>query len=295
MEEPTWQRPLLVRYPSSHMGLVDSKVSCSKREMRERRFEPTAAFKREIHVRIVSLSGRTILVKVRHDCLVRDLKILIASSTEDMPVRRQRLYFRGEPLRKPNGSLRSNGIVGERATLYLVKRILTDRAEILELPKSMQVNREVDESSESFRCGVCGSRLREMVLHDHLCNDCGMRGTRFRCQNSACDYDICNECWIWAASIFSRQRSNILAIWGFEIGRGSSASFQPFFAEDSRYLEFAYYRHTYSRGRVEMLRTVAPPHSFKLRVGTTQVYQIDIRNDRVQGRLFELLCGRPFY
>lgn len=77
------------------------------------------------------------------------------------------------------------------------------------------------------------------------------------------------ECWCWAASIFARQRSNIRAIWVFN-DNGTS---RPFYAEDSRYIEFCFFRHTYGRGR---LQTIHPPSSVKIRVGAlNQTYQID--------------------
>lgn len=163
----------------------------TKTKRRETRLKPSKTFRRFIDITVHSMGGQQMTSKFRYDCTVRDLKIAIGTSLRDMPIARQRLYFEGKCLNEPEGTLRGNGVVGESATLHVCKRLLTERAELLELPAHMKVNREVNESSESFRCQRCAGRLKSRALLDHTCDDCGRTGTCYRCPSATCDYDIC--------------------------------------------------------------------------------------------------------
>lgn len=181
---------------------------------------------------------------------------------------RQRLFLKGVPLKYPNSTLRRNGIVGRNITLYIVKALRTDDAEVQELPEDMKARPErITAQSESYRCISCGSVPCPNSQPGHTCDICQSIPTTYRCPNPSCDFDVCDRCWEQGARIFIKMRKDITAVWTYH--EGGRKGYRAFLAEDSRYLEMRY--HTF------LLSPTTAPSSINLQVAGVATYLIDFR------------------
>ena len=286
-EEPSLQKPLLVRSPSYFTvrytkPLTDAVAEAAKRA-RDRRVGPRPSkrrtrikrvkrldpFPRFMTIEICTMSGRSLEIEMNHDVKVIELKRCISDSMMDWPVNRQRIFFKGETLKYPHSTLKRNGIMGRKVTLYIVKALRTDDAEIQELPESMKARPErITAQSESYRCITCGSVPCPMAIPGHICDICRGTSTTYRCPNRSCDFDLCNNCWEQGARVFIKMRKDIAAIWMYH--EGGSKGYRTFLAEDSRYLEMRYHSFLFA--------PTTAPSVVTLQVAGVATYSIDFKS-----------------
>ena len=284
-EEPSLQKPLLVRSPSyftvrytkpltdavaeAAKRARDRRPRPSKRRTRIRRVRRLDPFPRFMTIEICTMSGRRFEIEMNHDVKVIELKRCISNSMMDWPVNRQRIFFKGETLKYPHSTLKRNGIMGRKVTLYIVKALRTDDAEIQELPESMKARPErITAQSESYRCVTCGSVPCPNAVPGHVCDICRGTSTTYRCPNRSCDFDLCNNCWEQGARVFIKMRKDIAAIWMYH--EGGSKGYRTFLAEDSRYLEMRYHSFLFA--------PTTAPSVVTLQVAGVATYSIDFKS-----------------
>jgi len=86
-----------------------------------------------VKFKVSTLSGQTFDISIQKDATITSLKRKIERADDAFPVKAQKFMLKGIPLSNEKGTVDENSIT-EGCTLYLVKRLRTNSAELLDPP-----------------------------------------------------------------------------------------------------------------------------------------------------------------
>lgn len=86
-----------------------------------------------IKFNVLTLGGQKFDISIQKEKSIYQLKKQIERTDDNFPVKAQKFMFKGEPLKNVKGTVSENGLT-EGCKLYLVKRLRTESAEVLDPP-----------------------------------------------------------------------------------------------------------------------------------------------------------------
>lgn len=120
----------------------------------------------KIEFEVHTLGGNKFDISIKKSASVYQLKKQIERADDGFPVKAQKFMYKGEPLKNEKGTIEENGL-NTGTKLYLVKRLRTNSAELLDPPpkKTSTNTRQTNQGQQLIRV-VCpanarpGSRVR---------------------------------------------------------------------------------------------------------------------------------------